>query len=151
MLFADAFSDSQKEDFARRNIDLGVALLVRIPDFAVNYEKYVIYIANDSLEAENCGLVVINSEINEHVNRSAYLISQHVMIDAARHEFLTHDSFVDCTQIHAHKIENIIAFIKDNPDHLCGNVHPDVLLSVFERLSASKVLSARDKQRYSLA
>lgn len=149
MNLGDLFPSDFKEKHYKE-IDLGSAVLVEISDFNINHKKFAVYFANDKIAEGRCGLVIINSSINENVNRNEYLRSQHVTIDVARHNFLEYDSYIDCTQIHNKEILEIVECLVKDPKRLLGNVSPDVLLKVHEKLISSKLISKKVKQRYSL-
>ncbi|MBB2951967.1 hypothetical protein [Sphingobacterium sp. JUb56] len=141
------------EDFVKQHfneIDLGSAVLVEISDFNISHKKFAIYFANDVKNEGCCGLIIINSEINENVNRNAFLKSQHILIDVKRHKFLDYDSFVDCTQIHNHKLQDIIDCIVKNPKRLLGNIQPDILEKIYIKILHSKLISKKDKEKYSI-
>ena len=98
MSLGDFFPDNLKDDFAKRNIDLGNALLIRIPDFTITYDKYIIVVAKDDNEI-SIAYVVINSEVNLNVAYNSYLKSLHLKIDKKSHPFLKKDSFVNCSRL----------------------------------------------------
>lgn len=150
MNIADAFPESYRQDFANRNIDIGSAILIKMPDFDVNYNKYVIYLSDSIIDDTKCGIIVINTKINENINFSSYLMSQHILIDVLRHDFLEEDSYIDCTQIHQKDIQEIIDHISNNPKNLCGNVQEDIMAKVKALLVNSRVLSNNDKRKYKL-
>lgn len=149
MNLGDCFSDQFKKSHYQ-NIDLGSAILIEIPDFDITHKKFAIYFANNKNKEGFCGLVIINSVINENVNRNAYLKSQHVLIDQNRHDFLDYDSFVDCTQIHEFELQIIIDCLSKDPTRLKGNVSTDILQNVYQKLVESDLISNKVKRSYSL-
>lgn len=150
MSLGDSFPESIRSEFAKRNIDPGVALLIELPEFNLTYKKYVIFFSKNMMDVTKCGILVINSEINENVNRNHYLKSQHVSIDCARHDFLEIDSFIDCTRIQPHNLQKILDYIVENPDKLCGNVEQDIMTKVKIILTNSSLISNNDKRIYNL-
>lgn len=150
MSLKDFFSDSFKQTHYSSSIDFGSAVLVKIPSFSVTYDKFAIYVANDCIEAEKCGLVIINSEINANVNRNPYLRSQHILIDVARHPFLAYDSFVDCTSIKGYTKQSLVNYIVSDPKKLVGNVQDDLMDQIIQMLRSSKTIDKNTKYRYSL-
>ena len=74
MSLGDFFPDNLKDDFAKRNIDLGNAILIKIPDFTITYDKYIIVVAKDDKEV-SLAYVVINSEANPNIAYNSYLKS----------------------------------------------------------------------------
>lgn len=150
MNIADAFPESYRQDFANRNIDIGSAILIKMPDFDVNYDKYVIYLSESASDQTKCGILIINTKINQNINFNIYLLSQHILIDVLRHDFLDEDSYIDCTQIHPKDIQEIVDHISNNPKNLCGNVQEDIMIKVKDLLINSRVLSNNDKRKYKL-
>jgi len=43
------FPQEIKDNFAKRNIELGKTLLIEIPDFNISYKKYLIIVATNEL------------------------------------------------------------------------------------------------------
>ncbi|WP_295213729.1 hypothetical protein [uncultured Chryseobacterium sp.] len=150
MSLGDSFPESFRNEFAKRNIDPGAAILIELPEFNLTYKKYVIFLAKDNIDFAKCGILVINSEINENVNRNPFLKSQHVSIDCARHDFLEIDSFIDCTKIHPQNLQHIIDYIIKNPEKICGNVEKDIMVKVINVLSISPYISKNEKRKYNL-
>lgn len=149
MSLGDFFSDDFRESFARRSIDIGAAVLLRIPEFRINYEKYGIYFANDNEDSEFCGLVIINSP-TDVVNFNPFLRSQQVLIDCARHNFLGYDSYVDCTKLRRTNIQEMVDCIKLDPSKLLGNVETDIMSQIYHLLLNSETIDQRTKNRYSI-
>ena len=52
------FPQEIKDNFAKRNIELGKTLLIEIPDFNISYKKYLIIVATNELYIAG---VVINT------------------------------------------------------------------------------------------
>jgi len=150
MSLGDSFPESFRKSFAERSIDPGAALLIHLPTFNISYNKFVIFFAMNTLDSTKCGILVINSEINENVNRNAFLKSQHVSIDCARHDFLEKNSFIDCTEIQPQDFQDILNYIMENPEKVCGNVKTDIMEKVTEVLTNSKLLSKKEKIKYGL-
>ena len=44
MNLGDFFNDEIRKEYAERQIDIGKALLIKIPDFNVNYPKYCVVV-----------------------------------------------------------------------------------------------------------
>jgi len=102
MSLGDLFPDSLKNEFARRNVQIGKSILIRIPDVQKQYDKFII-IVYESEEEVSLAFVVINSRINENVFPTPYLQSLHVKIKSGDHPFLDHDSFINCSELYFHE------------------------------------------------
>lgn len=147
MSLGDFFPDDLKNQFAKRNIDLGSAILIKIPDFLINYDKYIIVVAKDNAE-ENIAYVVINSEANQNVAYNAYLKSLHIKIDKVNNPFLIKDSFVDCSSLREFSIETVVEFLKNNPKRAVGNVSSDVLQSIHTTIISARTIEPYIKRKF---
>ena len=147
MSLGDFFPDDFKARFAKRNIDLGSAILIKIPDFSINYDKYIIVVAKNNAE-KSIAYVVINSEANPNVAYNAYLKSLHIKIDKANNPFLERDSFVDCSKLREFSIDKVIAFLKKNPERVVGNVSEDVLKSIHLTIIKATTIEPYIKKKY---
>ncbi len=147
MSLGDFFPDDLKNQFAKRNIDLGSVILIKIPDFSVNYDKYIILVSKDDVE-EDIAYVVINSEANPNVAYNAYLKSLHIKIDKANNPFLEKDSFVDCSKLREFPIKTVVEFLTNNPERAVGNVSPDVLKSIHITITKATTIEPYIKKKF---
>lgn len=147
MSLGDFFPDKMKQGFAQRNIDLGNAILIKIPDFDVNYEKYIIVVAKDKHNVE-LAFVVINTEKNKQIFHTPYLKSLHVKIDKENHKFLDYDSYVDCSKLREFPVKKVVEFLKENPDRAVGNVSENVLRSIYATITSATTIETFFKKKY---
>ena len=91
MSLGDHFPDKLKDDFAKKGINYGSAILVKIPEFKLSYEKYVILL-NKNVDKKLISLVVINT------NQGPKHLS--VKIKSKEYNFLNYDSWIDCSKLH---------------------------------------------------
>jgi|TARA_B110000902_G_scaffold72382_1_gene85515 hypothetical protein len=118
MSLGDFFPDNLKNDFAKRNIDLGNTLLIKVPDFTITYDKYIVVVAKDDHEI-SIAYVVINSEVNLNVAYNSYLKSLHLKIDKKNHPFLKKDSFVNCSRLREFPNQTVVNFLIKKPRKSC--------------------------------
>jgi hypothetical protein len=90
---------------------------------------------------------VINSE-RTALQRSREELRRHVLsLPNGSHEFLTHDSWLDCSELiggwTASELEDRLA---DDPDCDIGRLMPQMLKAVRTLVSESRLLSERDKR-----
>jgi hypothetical protein len=147
MSLGDFFPDNLKNDFAKRNIDLGNALLIKVPDFTITYDKYIIVVAKDDNEI-SIAYVVINSEVNLNVAYNSYLKSLHLKIDKKNHPFLKKDSFVDCSKLREFPIQTVVDFLIKNPERAVGNVSSSVLKAIHIKVSSASTTEPFMKKKF---
>lgn len=134
-----------KDDFARRNIELGKTLLIEIPDFNISYKKYLIIVATSNSYIAG---VVINTEINLNFAWSEEVKKLHLPIKQQEHPFLKYDSFVDCSKLHKRLIAEICNAIKENPSMVIGNVTESLLRTLQITITHAKTISVKDKKEF---
>jgi hypothetical protein len=134
-----------KDDFARRNIELGKTLLIEIPDFNISYKKYLIIVATSNSYIAG---VVINTEINLNFAWSEEVKKLHLPIKQEEHPFLKYDSFVDCSKLHKRLITEICDAIKENPSMVIGNVTESLLRTLQITITHAKTISVKDKKEF---
>ena len=149
MSLGDFFPEDLKQKFAERNIDIGQSILIKINNFNINYDKYIVLIGFDK-ENLDCGAVVINSEINENVFPTTYLKSLHVEIDVQNHNFLENNSFINCSEIKTYQKQQLVDFLKANPERLVGNLSDIVLKKVHLTLMNARTITNIEKKKYGL-
>lgn len=142
MSLAQYFSDQIKEDFAKRNINLGKTLLLKIEDFNINYKKYFIIAGkNDTTIAG----VIINTEINKNFAWNETLQKLHIKIKQEEHQFLKYDSYIDCSKLQKKEINSIFQSIIKNPNIVVGNVTDDLLKQIKETIKNAPTISKKEK------
>ncbi len=149
MSLGDFFPEDLKQKFAERNIDIGQSILIKVDNFNISYDKYIVLIGFDK-EHLDCGTVIINSEINENLFPTNDLKSLHVEIDVQNHSFLEYNSFINCSEIKAYPKQQLINLLKTNPERLVGNISVDVLKKVHITLMNAKTITNFEKKKFGL-
>ncbi|ABQ06628.1 hypothetical protein [Flavobacterium johnsoniae] len=147
MSLGDLFPDNLKEDFAERNIDVGNALLIKLENLQVNYDKYVILVGVNEVELA-VAYVIINTDINQNVYPTAYLQSLHLTIDVARHPFLEYDSHINCTELREFNKQELVDFIISNPERVVGSIDPVLLSDVKDAIKGATTITPILKRKY---
>lgn len=92
-------------------------------------KRYVILSASP-----NAICCVINSEMNAFVKTRPAVARHHVPMNASSHEFMDHDSFVDCTQTKVFPLEQVVSALMERTDWILGNItlelRDDIILSL---------------------
>jgi len=118
-------------------------LLVR----AFNPPKHKLLILAYIAKVGRARFFVINSERTE-LQKSREELRKHVLAlpDDKTHEFLSHDSWLDCSELiggwTAAELEDQIG---SEPECCIGRLSPKMLTAVRELVSVSRLLSDRDK------
>lgn len=145
MDLGDFFPQEIKDDFAKRNIEIGKTLLIEIPDFNISYKKYLIVVGINELYLAG---VIINTEVNLNFAWNEALRKLHLLIKSNEHPFLKYDSYVDCSKLHKRLISEICDAIKKNPSIVIGNVSEDFLREVAFTILHAKTISVKDKKDF---
>ena len=149
MSLADSFPDSIKEKFASRNIDIGKALFIEIPEFQISHKKYWVIVSINTPRTFIAG-VVINTEINTNVAYNQYLQSQHILIKQCDHSFLDYDSYVDCSKLQKRPFQEVYNAIVENPKIVVGNVTDEMLRQIHLIVTCSNTISPKEKKEFGL-
>jgi len=102
----------------------------------IDHEKFLIIagVADDRILV--CS-VMINSEINQYIQRRPGMLSCQVPLKSTDYEFLSHDSFANCAQPIKAKLES---FMVDDMKY-CGLLNENDLSQVQQRIIASGTLT----------
>lgn len=147
MSLGDLFPQNIKDQFAQRNINIGNALLIKLQDLQVNYDKYVILVGINRPE-KAVAYVIINTEINQNVFPTPYLQSLHLPIDCLRHSFLEYDSYIDCSNLKEFELGMLVEFITNNPERVVGTIDSILLKDVYDAIKTNRIISAILKKKF---
>lgn len=91
--------------------------------------------------------LIINSEISEFYQCRPHLRDRQVQISAAEHDFLTHDSFVDCTQVFTQFSEERIQDQSlSDIGRIKGAISLTACAAVIKAVQASRTIELKYKQ-----
>ena len=103
---SDAFPDEERKRFAESSLVAGAVLKVFAYDTKPPKEKQVIIIAIAE-SADRVACVYINSKLNERVFPTEYLKTLKPKLEKTSRDYLSHDSFVDCSQLTSTLIQSL--------------------------------------------
>ena len=111
----------------------------------IDHEKFLIIagVADDRILV--C-MVLINSEINQYIQRRPRMLSCQVPLKSADYKFLSHDSFANCAQPIKAKLES---FMVDDMKY-CGLLNETDLTQVQQRIIASGTLTVDEMNTFFL-
>ena len=119
-----------------------IRLLVKFPH--VTKQKFLVLVADDDPEYLT---FVVNSEINPFISSRQHLLQCQVLIDAATHNFLDHDSHIACNEVLPMKREEVIKSLMELPAAIKGAVSPDVRNQIVAAVKFAKTIDKDKKSR----
>lgn len=91
-------------------------------------------------------LYIINTSIHEFISSRPHLLAVQVKIDLENHDFLDHDSYIDCVDtIRGFNYEELESILLSEMDRLKGPISSDVRAQVLAATKASITLSSREQ------
>ena len=109
----------------------------------IDHEKFLI-IAGVSGDRILVCSVMINSEINQYIQRRPRMLSCQVPLKGDDYEFLTHDSYANCAQPIKAKLES---FMEDDMKY-CGMLNDLDLRQVQQRIISSGTLTVDEMRTF---
>ena len=148
MNLGEAFPEELREDHASDCLEVGG--VVRLYD--VNAAKVkILVVVGVNHESNSIACCYINSEVNQNVNFTAELKGLQHAISTATYDFLSHDSYLDCSKITVHSKSDVLDQIRDNPSDCKGALLPADKTVVLSNLKRATTLSAFKKRPFGLA
>jgi len=139
--FGDAFSEPDRRKSALRQLVPSVVVYLEVAFPEGRKSKYLV-VAN--VDAECCTFVV-NSRVHPFIEARPELSVCQVSLDAARHEFLRRDSWIDCHQILRLRTEAVVSELVVDMSRLKGRVHQDVLDEIIAAVKRAPTLSVAEQ------
>ena len=91
--------------------------------------------------------VLINSDINFNINFGTEMIACQYEIKKGDREYLEHDSFVDCSELHNIDLSEINSKIDKDPDMVIGHVEKEDLDGIMKTIQSSKTIKGKIKKK----
>lgn len=120
----DFLPQNLKDELAKNNILPGAILKAFVKDIFPPKEKYFIIVAF-SIDKIAIATVYINSQINPNKFPTEELRKFHLELKASDNNFLGHDSFADCTQLHEKNYEELFRLLQTQPAVHIGVLQTD--------------------------
>lgn len=142
--FPENFRDSHAADC------LEVGGVIRLYD--VNAAKVkILVVVGENVESNSIACCYINSEVNHNVNYTAELKGLQHAVSSSTYDFLSHDSYLDCSKITVHSKADVLDQIRDNPGDCKGALLQADKNVVLSNLKRATTLSAYKKRSFGLA
>ncbi len=135
--FPPAFVEAQ----IRRQLAPGaVVKLRRVMDDGVLQEKRFVVLHVDD-RTITC---VINSQVGAFLNARPALLRCQVAMSAAAHDFMSHDSQVDCSRARTYRTSDVVRELVAQPGWVLGTITTELRDAMVAALKFSPTLSAAE-------
>lgn len=143
MTLGDFFPQADREDYLKRHLKPGQVLYLFSHFTQPPKEKYLViaYYSDSPL------LFVINSRIHPYIASRPELNASQVEIQAVEYDFLSHDSFIDCSQvIDSFEAAEIRRQVLGELSRIKGELTPATTAEIKQVVRAARTISERHKQ-----
>ena len=143
----DAFSPDERRKSIARRLRPGavVQLVLAFPERPKT--KFLVVVHVD----DQCCTLIVNTEVHRFITSRPELNVCQVRMDAARHTFLRHDSYIACHQVTRLPTEAVIRELIADEQRIKGNLHRDVIDEVIAAIKRAPTLSPADQTLFSAA
>ncbi len=147
MSLGDRFSQSSREEHAKRGLQVGSVLKLRVVDTHPPKEKRFIVVGLTS-DGVSLATVYINSDINLIVNYSPELRQLQHYIESDGRDYLDHDSYVDCSQLITRDRAEIHYALMQRPEAFIGLLSENDLQTINGKILSSEKIKGKVKKKF---
>jgi hypothetical protein len=141
MTLGSGFPDDFRLAQIRRRLKPGVVIkLFRRMDDGRLHEKRFIVLQVDA-HTTTC---VINSEISHFIRARPALARCQVLMTQAQHDFMDHDSHIDCSRVRSFLTDEVIADLMTRPEWILGDASDACRVGIMAGIKASETLSVAE-------
>ena len=135
--FPPAFIEAQ----IRRQLAPGAVIKLRqVMDDGVLQEKRFVVLHVD----ERTITCVINSQVGAFLNARPALLTCQVAMSAVAHDFMSHDSHVDCSRARTYRTSDVVRELVAQPGWVLGTITTELRDAMVAALKFSPTLSAAE-------
>ena len=139
----DAFSDDQRRESVTRQLQPGAIIYLEITFPQGRRSKYLVVAHVD----RECCTFIINTQIRRFIEERPLLAVCQVRMDAARHTFLRHDSYIACHEVLRLPTAKVIAELAADLSRIKGKLHSEVVTEVVAAVKRAPTLSPAEQAR----
>jgi len=139
----DAFSDEQRRESVARQLQPGAIIYLEVVFPQGRRSKYLV-IAH---VYRDCCTFIVNSRVHPFIEAHATLAVCQVKIDAARHAYLSRDSYIACHQILRLPTAKVITELSADLSRIKGTLNAEVLAEVIAAVKRAPTLSPAEQTR----
>lgn len=150
MALGDLFPEEFRREFSERIVERGTVIRTHV-SFTHPPKVKLFVVLGANKERIVFGLLLINSQVNPHIFRDPIIRSWHIPLKAMDYDFLSHDSFVDCTQLLEKDHATLLESVRETPSIVVGKLTDSDFESVRKAFKATTTIATNDKRRFGLA
>ena len=119
-----------------------IKLFRRMDDGRLHEKRFVVLHVDD--HTTTC---VINSQISQFVRARPALLRCQVLMQLAHHDFLDHDSQIDCSRVRSFLTEEVLADLMTRPEWILGDASDSCCDDIAAGIKSSNTLSSSEVER----
>jgi hypothetical protein len=141
MTLGASFPPDYLRDQLQRRLVPGAVIKIRarMDDGQVREKRFVVLAVSES--TMTC---VINTRISRFIQHRGDLHRCQVPMPVSAHDFMDHDSFVDCSRIRSYPTAVVLADLCRQPDWVLGQISPALRQDIATALKFAPTLSAAE-------
>jgi len=145
----DLFPPDVRALFSVTAIKPGTVLRTYVDDTTPPKIKlFVVLAVNETLAS--VASLYINSEVNPNLFHTEELKSLHLPVSSSAYRFLSHDSFIDCSDLREKNLLTLQGVIRNDLDVLLGELSAEDFASALHAVVHAKTISAKLKRKFGL-
>jgi hypothetical protein len=139
MALGSAFPRGFAEAQIQRQLKPGTVIKMRqtMDDGAVHEKHFVVVAVSDHTVT-----FVINTAISAFLQTRPALLKCQVTMPVADHNFMTHDSHVDCSRTRSYATNEVVRDLVSQPDWVLGSISFELRTAMLAAIKFSPTLSA---------
>lgn len=145
----DAFPQEFRDGFATRNVKAKVVIKAFVPDTNPPKEKRFILIA-EKYDKLVFATVFINTEINLNIFKDEETKKLHLPFDNSTRDYLSHPSFVDCSQLVFRDKAWLEQILAEDSSRLIGEISDNDFDLIKKTIKSAKTISISHKKNFGL-
>jgi hypothetical protein len=149
---SDFFDENYKEGFINRTLERSVVVKCFVENTTPPKSKrfVIVGIAENDSENSILGAVFINTLPNQNVIKTPHLKMLQLPISAKSNNFLDHDSFLDCSQIHEYEYPFIKEQLLNEPKLILGKLNQQDFIKMLDLLQNAQTIAPKLLKKYGL-
>ena len=149
MPLGDLFPKELREQLSNDNLKVGSVLRYYKTNTIPPKLKRAVVVGFDN-DKILFASVFINSEINPNMFPTQRLRDLHLSFEAINRDYIDHDSFVDCSQIHVENVHTVKTLMVNDMSVHIGDLSDADCEKVIEALKMAHTIPRAVKRRYGL-
>lgn len=144
MNLGSGFPDDFRLAQIRRRLKPGVVIkLFRKMDDGRLHEKRFVVLHVDA----HTIMCVINSEISQFIRARPALLRCQVTMQGSQHDFMDHDSHIDCSRVRSFLTDEVVADLMSRPEWILGDASEECRLDIMAGIKATETLSVAEVEK----